>query len=99
MKSPIAQLNPLFENRIRLGIMSVLIVQDSVDFNSLKGVLEVTDGNLASHMAVLEKNRLVRVRKSFVGRKPQTRYEATDAGKRAFAAHVGALERMIRSTR
>lgn len=99
MKSAIAQLNPLFESRIRLGIMSVLAVQDSADFNTLKGVLEVTDGNLASHVAVLEKHRLVRVRKAFVGRKPQTSYEATEAGRKAFAAHVNALEKVIRSTR
>jgi DNA-binding HxlR family transcriptional regulator len=99
MKSAIAQLNPVFENRTRLGIMSVLTVQDAADFNSLKALLDVTDGNLASHMAVLERNRFVRIRKEFVDRKPLTTYAATEAGKKAFSAHVDALEKVIRRTR
>lgn len=99
MKSAVTELNRVFESRIRLGIMSVLAVREAADFTTLKGVLEVTDGNLASHLAVLEKNRYVRMRKEFVQRKPQTTYQLTDAGRKAFAAHIDALERLIRSGR
>jgi len=99
VKSGITQLNRAFESRIRLGIMSVLAVREAADFTTLKAILGVTDGNLASHLAVLEKHRYVRVRKEFVRRKPQTTYQLTDAGRRAFGAHVDALEELIRSTR
>jgi len=95
--SVIARLNPVFENRVRLGIMSVLLVGDPRDFTTLRSLLDVTDGNLASHLRVLEEHRYVRVKKEFVGRKPQTSYLVTEAGRRAFRDHLEGLERVIRS--
>ncbi len=86
-----------FESRIRLGIMSVLSVNEVLDFNALKELLETTDGNLASHLKALEKENFVAVEKTFVGRKPNTRYYVTKSGKKAFAAHLDALESLIQS--
>ncbi|MDX9854839.1 MAG: transcriptional regulator [Tenuifilaceae bacterium] len=86
-----------FESRIRLGIMSALAVNEALDFNSLKEYLDVTDGNLASHIKALEKEEFIGVEKSFVGRKPNTRYYITDTGKKAFSEHLSALEKLIQS--
>ena len=88
-----------FESRIRLGIMSALAVNEKFDFNALKEFLEVTDGNLASHLKALEKEQFIDVEKSFVGRKPNTRYFMTQAGKKAFDDHLNALEILINSRR
>ena len=92
----LGNLNRAFESRVRLAIMSVLSVREEVDFNELKALLGVTDGNLATHVAVLERHRYLKVRKSFRGRKPRTAYAITETGRRAFAEHVAALERIIR---
>ncbi|MCI5054661.1 MAG: transcriptional regulator [Flavobacteriales bacterium] len=89
-------LNKLFESRVRLGVMSILMVNDSIDFNSLKELLNVTDGNLASHISALEKNELIIVNKQFVGKKPKTTYEATSKGKKLFQEHLDALEKLIK---
>lgn len=97
MSSLIEHINPLFENRIRLGIMSVLVVGESKDFTTLRALLHVTDGNLASHLKVLEEHHFVRVKKEFIGRKPQTSYMITDTGRKAFMAHLAGLEQVIRS--
>jgi DNA-binding HxlR family transcriptional regulator len=97
MKADISRLNKLFENRVRLGIMSVLLVNDSYDFNNLKETLGVTDGNLASHLKALEENNLVRVNKQFIGRKPNTSYSITESGAALFRDHIKALEEIIRS--
>jgi DNA-binding transcriptional ArsR family regulator len=97
VSSVIAQLNPVFENRVRLGIMSVLLVGDPIDFTTLRSLLGVTDGNLASHLKVLEEHRYVKVKKEFVGRKPQTSYLVTEAGRRAFKGHLEGLEKVIRN--
>ena len=86
-----------FESRIRLGIMSALAVNEALDFNSLKEYLDVTDGNLASHIKALEKEAFIGVEKSFVGRKPNTRYYISDTGKKAFSEHLAALEKLIQS--
>ncbi|HAX96144.1 MAG TPA: transcriptional regulator, partial [Prolixibacteraceae bacterium] len=88
MKTIIHGLNKAFESRIRLGIMSVLAVNDTLDFNALKEFLEVTDGNLASHLKALEKEGFLEVRKSFIGRKPNTQYSMTRTGKEAFESHL-----------
>jgi DNA-binding HxlR family transcriptional regulator len=96
MKNAIARLNKLFENRVRLGIMSVLIVNDSYDFNSLKETLGVTDGNLASHLKALEENGLIKVNKQFIGRKPNTSYSITENGIYLFRDHLKALEDIIK---
>ncbi|MFC3415463.1 winged helix-turn-helix domain-containing protein [Algoriphagus hitonicola] len=73
-----------FENVIRLRIMSILMVNDRYDFNSFKQILQVTDGNLASHLRHLENAEYIEVEKSFAGRKPLTNYSATSAGKKHF---------------
>jgi DNA-binding HxlR family transcriptional regulator len=97
VKTIINGLHKAFESRIRLGIMSALAVNDTFDFNSLKEYLEVTDGNLASHLKALEKEEFLEVKKSFVGRKPNTKYSMTRLGKKAFEEHINALENLIRS--
>ncbi|HTM65807.1 MAG TPA: transcriptional regulator [Flavipsychrobacter sp.] len=97
MRISINGLNKAFESRIRLGIMSVLSVNDGLDFNSLKEYLDVTDGNLASHLKGLEKEEFISVEKSFVGRKPNTKYFITKTGKVAFNQHLKALENLIKS--
>jgi DNA-binding HxlR family transcriptional regulator len=98
MKDIIVNINKVFESRIRLGVMSILMVNRKSDFNSLKVMLEITDGNLASHLAVLEKNKYINVNKKFIGKKPNTTYSVTDAGKRAFTEHLDALEQLIKRT-
>lgn len=97
MKVSIDDLHKAFESRVRLGIMSALAVNDMVDFNSLKEYLGVTDGNLASHLKALEKEEFIRVEKSFIGRKPVTKYYMTKEGKRAFEAHLKVLEEIIKA--
>lgn len=97
MKNIINKLNKDFENRVRLGIMSVLMVNDWVDFRELKEVLEVTDGNLASHIGALEKKDFVEVKKQFIGKKPNTSYRVTLVGRKAFQEHLGALEKLLKS--
>lgn len=96
MKNAFQELNKAFESRIRLGIMSALMVNDFVDFNALKELLELTDGNLASHMRALEQLAYVRVEKSFQGRKPNTRYAITPEGRLAFEQHIALLEQIIK---
>ncbi len=99
MKIPFEKLDKAFENRIRLQIMSVLVANQRYDFNSLKALLNITDGNLASHLKGLEKEEYILVNKSFLGRKPNTNYESTDKGKKAFKAHLDALEQLIKSSK
>ncbi|NHA06665.1 transcriptional regulator [Mucilaginibacter sp. HC2] len=96
MKISLDQFDKAFENRIRLQIMSVLVANESYDFNSLKELLELTDGNLASHLKALEKEAYMEVQKSFIGRKPNTRYSVTEKGRAAFKKHLQALENLIR---
>jgi DNA-binding MarR family transcriptional regulator len=97
VKITINGLHKAFESRIRLGVMSALAVNESLDFNSLKEFLDVTDGNLASHLKGLEKEAFISVKKSFIGRKPNTRYYMTKGGKKAFEEHLKALEQLIKS--
>jgi DNA-binding MarR family transcriptional regulator len=85
-----------FENKIRLGVMAILMVNDEVDFNTLKELLHATDGNLASHLKQLEKNDYVSFTKTFHDRKPLTQYRATDAGRKAFQRHLAALESLLK---
>lgn len=95
MKNPISNLQKVFESRIRLGIMSALMVNDALDFNALKELLALTDGNLASHLKALELQEIIAVSKQFIGRKPSTTYKATDKGKNLFRQHLAALEELI----
>lgn len=91
----IENINKVFDHRIRLGIMSILMVNEDADFNRLKELLEVTDGNLASHIKALEKETYILVEKQFIGRKPNTSYSATKLGKAEFKKHIEALEKLI----
>jgi len=97
VKNYIQHLNKAFENRIRLGIMSILMVNDWVEFSTLKEMLDITDGNLASHISALEKIDYVEVKKQFIGKKPNTTYAVTKAGKQAFNEHLDALEQLIKN--
>ena len=96
MANIILNINKIFDHRIRLGIMSILMVNEYADFNTLKELLGATDGNLASHLKNLEGKNYVEVKKEFVGRKPQTTYAVTDTGKQAFSEHLNALEKILR---
>ncbi len=91
------KLNKSFESRIRLGIMAVLSVKEVLDFKALKNFLELTDGNLASHLKALEKEEYIAIEKTFVDRKPNTKYFITQVGKKAFEQHLSALEKLIQS--
>lgn len=95
--NPIENLNKLFDSRVRLGIMSALMVNTEVNFNELKELIQVTDGNLASHLKALEENAYVKVHKGFIGRKTNTTYSITKVGEKAFKSHIEALEKMIKS--
>lgn len=95
MKGIIENINKVFESRVRLGIMSVLMVNETYDFISLKETLNVTDGNLASHLKSLEEKGLIRVNKQFIDRKPNTSYSATPFGIKEFQRHLKALEDLI----
>ena len=95
MNTIISDLNKIFDSRIRLGIMAALSVNDFLDFKTLKEVLGITDGNLASHLKALEKNDLVKVRKQFIGRKPNTAYSISRLGGEMFQQHINALEKFI----
>lgn len=99
MKQLLLNLNKAFESKARLGIMSVLMVNEQTDFNTLKELLDLTDGNLASHLKALEEAEYIAVLKQFIGRKPNTTYSATDKGKKAFEAHLQALEQLIKGNR
>ncbi len=99
MINPINNLNKLFDSRVRLGIMSALMVNTEVNFNDLKELLEITDGNLASHLKALEENNIIKVEKGFIGRKTNTTYSITKTGEKEFKLHITALEKMIKSTK
>ena len=96
MKNPINGLNKIFESRIRLGVMSILVVNEEINFNDLKQMLEVTDGNLATHLVNLEENGFIKVHKGFIGRKTNTTYSITRQGEKVFSDHITALENMIK---
>ena len=89
-------LNKTFESKIRLGIMSVLVANESADFATLKSLLGITDGNLASHTRSLEEAGYIRCEKKFIGRKPNTTYIVTQSGREAFTAHINALEKFLK---
>ncbi len=94
--SNINQLNKAFESRVRLGIMSILMVNDWVDYKEIKDQLELTDGNLASHISGLEKLEFISIRKRFIGKKTNTSYKVTRSGRKAFLDHIDGLEKLIR---
>ncbi len=96
MKEILKNINKVFDNKIRLGIVSALMVNEFLDFNALKEILGVTDGNLASHIKALEKGKYIEIEKRFVGRIPNTRYSISKLGKFEFKKHINALEQLIR---
>ncbi len=93
----IDRLNKAFESRVRLGIMSILMVNDWMDYKEFKEQLNLTDGNLASHIAGLEKLEYITVRKRFIGKKTNTSYKITALGKKEFQSHINALEKLLNS--
>ncbi|MFP9113902.1 winged helix-turn-helix domain-containing protein [Flavobacterium sp. RHBU_3] len=98
MKNILQHINKAFDHRIRLGIMSILMVNEYADFNTLKELLGVTDGNLASHAKALETENYITIEKQFIGKKPNTRYVATNEGRKAFRDHIDALEKLIQKS-
>jgi DNA-binding HxlR family transcriptional regulator len=95
VKEILKDLNKAFENKVRLGIMSALVVNDTLDFITLKNLLDVTDGNLATHIKMLEREAFVEVKKEFLDRKPNTKYRITQKGKDAFIKHINAIEKLM----
>lgn len=93
----IDKLNKDFESRVRLGIMSILMVNDWIDFTEMKSLLDITDGNLASHSSALEKGEYIEVKKEFVGKKPKTSYRVTNKGRVAFEQHLKSLEKLLKT--
>ncbi len=93
----IDKLNKDFESRVRLGIMSILMVNDWIDFTEMKTLLDITDGNLASHSSALEKSEYIEIKKEFVGKKTKTSYRVTNIGRLAFKEHLNYLEKLINS--
>lgn len=96
MRNPFENLDKVLEHSVRLQIMSVLVANDSYDFNSLKEIIGITDGNLASHMKALEREKYISVNKLFLDRKPNTKYKATERGRLVFKKHLDGLEQLIR---
>jgi DNA-binding PadR family transcriptional regulator len=99
MKNPFDQLDKVLEHSVRLRIMVVLAANPSYDYNGLKELLEVTDGNLATHLKMLEREKYILVTKSFVDRKPNTRYKISDRGRSALKRHVEAMAEVVRQGR
>jgi DNA-binding MarR family transcriptional regulator len=97
MKNPFENFDRILEHRMRLQIMGVLSANDSYDFSALKELLQTTDGNLATHIKALEKEKYITVQKSFVDRKPNTRYKISERGRTAFKKHLDALEEILKN--
>jgi DNA-binding MarR family transcriptional regulator len=99
MRRELEQLNKIFDSRIRIGIMSTLMVNEDINFNDLKALLDASDGNLATHLKTLEEHKFIKVEKGFIGRKTNTTYTITKTGEKAFRNHIEALEKIIKSVR
>ncbi len=93
---PSTQLDKVLTQKARLGIISILMVMEETDFNYLKDTLNLTDGNLSTHLSLLEKEKYIRLRKLFVRKKPKTLCQITDRGRRAFLDHMDTLEKIIK---
>jgi DNA-binding MarR family transcriptional regulator len=96
VKNPFEHLDKVLEHSVRLQIMSVLVANDSYDFNSLKEILGLTDGSIASHIKALEREKYISISKSFIDKKPNTKYKATERGRTVFKKHLDALEQLIK---
>jgi DNA-binding MarR family transcriptional regulator len=97
VKNPFENLDKILEHSVRLQIMSVLVANETYDFNSLKEIMNVTDGNLASNLKSLENEKYINVSKSFIERKPNTRYKVTEKGRTVFKKHIDALEALVKA--
>ena len=97
-RSPL-ELNRLIHERLRLGIISALAVNERLTFNDLKRLLQTTDGNLSVHARKLEDAQYIACEKTFEGRVPRTEYRLTAAGRRAFEKYLGHMEAIIRAVR
>jgi DNA-binding MarR family transcriptional regulator len=97
MKNPFENFDRVLEHRTRLQIMGVLVANESFDFNALKELLQATDGNLATHIKALEREKYITVQKSFVDRKPNTKYKISERGRNAFKKHLDAMEEIIKN--
>jgi hypothetical protein len=95
MKEHLLHIDKAFENSIRLGIMALLMVNRSMDFNSLKELLGTTDGNLSSNLSYLADQKYISVKKKFINNKPNTSYAAMEGGRKAFKTHIEAMEKII----
>jgi len=95
MKNILSNLNKAFDSRVRVGIMSILLKSNWVDFTALKNTLQVTDGNLSSHLSLLEKQNMIKLKKQFIENKPKTSYKISRNGLRKFNEHLNALEKLI----
>lgn len=97
MKNPFEHLDKILEHSTRLQIMGILAANESYDFNALKELLQTTDGNLATHIRALEREKYINIQKSFIDRKPNTRYRISERGRTAFKKHLEAMENIIRN--
>ncbi len=97
-RSPL-ELDRLIHERLRLGIVSALAVNDSLTFNDLKRLLETTDGNLSVHARKLEEAEYIQCTKSFDGRLPRTEYRLTPAGRRALEKYISHMESIIKAVK
>ncbi|MBR3520533.1 MAG: transcriptional regulator [Paludibacteraceae bacterium] len=96
MNLSLEHINKAFESKVRLGIMSALMVNEEIDFTTLKSLLDLTDGNLASHTRSLEELGYIQSKKQFIGRKPNTTFQMTENGRAAFSEHLKALEDFLK---
>ncbi|MBN8588052.1 MAG: transcriptional regulator [Rhodothermia bacterium] len=92
-------LDPLLMDRVRLGIISALAVNEEMSFVAIRELLAVTDGNLSVHARKLEDAGYIAIHKQFEGRKPKSNYRLTDTGRRAFERYLDQMEQMIREVR
>jgi DNA-binding HxlR family transcriptional regulator len=99
VESALPNLDRIIHERMRLGIVSALAVNDSLTFNELKKLLQTTDGNLSVHARRLEEAKYVECSKSFEGRMPKTEYRLTAAGRKAFERYLDHMEALIQSLR
>ncbi|PZR33313.1 MAG: transcriptional regulator [Azospira oryzae] len=99
MKNPFENFDRILEHRMRLQIMGILVANDSYDFSALRELLQATDGNLATHIKALEKEKYITVQKTFIDRKPNTRYKISERGRTAFRKHLDAMEEIIKNQR
>ena len=97
-EGPLA-LDRLIHERLRLGVLSALAVNESLSFNDLKKLMKTTDGNLSVHARKLEEANYISCTKSFAGRVPRTEYAITAAGRRALERYLDHMEALIKATR